>query len=248
MTATTGSATRSDIARLWRRLNPDHYFEKGEIAILRAWFGMKPRWFDPPLDSLYTEAPTTVLYRGEEDDGKFDVKGPVRLHRFESCDVTELDNAVARICLTEIQHRLPQWSCGREDGIVFARPPIERGDRLLTPLQPQRLMCINWADSGPGFSWPEEYHVTWLPGFDRHVVTASVDSPDVHGVTDWAIGWLSGKADLLKSSKRLIARWWRTQRDNGQGRWEYLFDAGLISEEEAERMGDRVWRGCEEEW
>lgn len=70
----------------------------------------------------------------------------------------------------------------------------------------------------------------------------------MHGVTEWAIGWFSGKADLRKSSKRLIARWWRTQRDNGQGRWEYLFDAGLISEDEAERMGDRVWRGCEEGW
>lgn len=209
---------------------------------------MKPRWFDPPLESLYTEAPTAVLYRGEEDEEKLVVKGPVRLHRIDSCDVTELQNAVARICLAEIQDRLPQWSCGREDGIIFARPPIERGDRLLTPLAPQRLMCINWADSGPGLSWPEEYHVTWLPGFDRHVVTASVDSPDVHGVTDWAIGWFSGKADPLKSSKRLIARWWRIQRDNGQGRWAYLFDAGLISEEEAARMGDRVWRGREEAW
>jgi hypothetical protein len=66
----------------------------------------------------------------------------------------------------------------------------------------------------------------------------------VYGVNDWAIGWFSGKADLLKSSKRPIARWSRTQRDNGQGRWAYLADAGLMSEEEeAERMGGRVWRG-----
>ena len=70
----------------------------------------------------------------------------------------------------------------------------------------------------------------------------------MHGVTDWAISWFSGKADLLKSSKRLIARWWRIQRDNGQGRWAYLFDAELISEDEAEPMGDRVWRGCGEGW
>ncbi len=52
----------------------------------------------------------------------------------------------------------------------------------------------------------------------------------------------------MKSSTRLIARRWRIQRDNGQGRWACLFDAGLISEEEVERMGDRVWRGCEEGW
>ncbi|MBK9246091.1 MAG: hypothetical protein IPM30_14855 [Burkholderiales bacterium] len=249
MTATSSNAPQTDIARLWRRLNPDHYFEKGEVAILRAYFAMRPRWFDPPLESLYTEAPASVVYRGEDDEDKFLIKGPIRLHRLkEESDITELQNAVARICLTEIQDRLPQWSCGKEDGIVMARPPIERGDRLLTPLKPQHLMCINWADSGPGFSWPEEYHVTYLPGFDRYVVTASVDSPDVHGVTDWAIGWFSGKADVLRSSKRLVARWWRNQRDNGQGRWAYLFDAGLISVEEAEQMGDRVWRGAEEPW
>ena len=51
MTAITASATQADISRLWKRLNPDHYFEKGEVAILRAYFGMKPRWFDPPLES-----------------------------------------------------------------------------------------------------------------------------------------------------------------------------------------------------
>jgi len=27
-----------------------------------------------------------------------------------------------------------------------------------------------------------------------------------------------------------------------------LFGAGLSSEDEAERMGDRVWRGCGEAW
>jgi hypothetical protein len=99
-------------------------------------------------------------------------------------------------------------------------------------------MCINWADS-----WPEEYHVTWLPGFDCHVVKSLVDCPAVLAMTDWAIGWFSGKADLLESSKCLIARWSRTQRDIGQGRWAYLSDAGLTSEEEAERMGGRVRRG-----
>jgi|APIni6443716594_1056825.scaffolds.fasta_scaffold550329_2 hypothetical protein len=45
---------------------------------------MKPRRSDPPLTSLYTEAPIAVLYRGEEDEEKLVVKGPIRLHRIES--------------------------------------------------------------------------------------------------------------------------------------------------------------------
>jgi hypothetical protein len=118
----------------------------------------------------------------------------VPLPRPENSDVTGLDNAVARIGLTEIQHRLPQRSCGREDGIFFARPRITRGDRMLAQPAPQRLMCINWADLGPGFSWIEEYHVTWLPGFDRQGVTRRWTAQACAALTDWAIGWFSGNA------------------------------------------------------
>jgi len=224
-----------------RRIDPRNYFDTGEVSILRAYFGLRLRKGDPPLESLYA---------AEGDGEERAESGPVRLSRdvLDEGPVTAIANAVARICLADVQGRLPQWAAFDAKGhMLLGRREFEHEERLL-PLQPQRLLCINWADSGPGFSWPEEYHATYLPGFGRYVVTASVDSPDVHGVTDWAIGWFSGKADLLKSSKRLIARWWRTQRDNGQGRWAYLFDAGLISMEEAERMGDRVWRGAEEGW
>jgi len=227
--------------RASRRIDPRNYFDAGEVSILRAYFGLKLRKSDPPLESLYAT----------EGDGEEPAEsGPIRLSRdvLDEGPVTAIANAVARICLADVQDRLPQWAaCDAKGNMLFGRRGFAHEERLL-PLQPQRLMCINWADSGPGFSWPEEYHATHLPGFDRYVVTASVDSPDVFGVNDWAIGWFSGRADLLKSSKRLIARWWRTQRDNGQGRWAYLFDAGLISEEEAERMGDRVWRGAEDPW
>jgi len=24
------------------------------------------------------------------------------------------------------------------------------------------VCCINWADSGPGYSWPESYYVTYI--------------------------------------------------------------------------------------
>ena len=36
---------------------------------------------------------------------------------------------MARICLAEIHDRLPQYCCGREGGIDFARPPITCGSR-----------------------------------------------------------------------------------------------------------------------
>jgi hypothetical protein len=83
-----------------------------------------------------------------------------------------------------------------------------------------------------------------LPGFDRYVVTASADSTDMHGVTDWAIGWYSGKADAHRSSMRLIARWWRKQHDEcDQAPWQGVLCEGSIGEDAAEAIRARVWRG-----
>ena len=51
-------------------------------------------------------------------------------------------------------------------------------------LEPELLFCVNWADSAPGISWPEAYYVTFIPGLDHYVVTASRDSRDLFGCTD----------------------------------------------------------------
>jgi hypothetical protein len=107
-------------------------------------------------------------------------------------------------------------------------------------------LCINWADSGPGYSWPEDYYVTLLPGFARCVVTASADSCDCYGVTDIAIGWFHARVDRLTGSRRVLMRWWRTAAARNGGPWAYLFSEGLISSEEAERMRSRVWPGSGE--
>jgi len=43
------------------------------------------------------------------------------------------------------------------------------------------LFQINWADSGPGLSWPADYNLVWVPSFARFVLTYSADSPDAFG-------------------------------------------------------------------
>jgi hypothetical protein len=67
-----------------------------------------------------------------------------------------IDAAVAFIVLERAEQRLPQWSTVRDDELILAR---EYRDRTKIPnrkvvLQPRHLFTINWADSGPGFSWP----------------------------------------------------------------------------------------------
>jgi hypothetical protein len=54
---------------------------------------------------------------------------------------------------------------------------------------PQLVCTINWADSGPGFSWPESYHVTYLPGFDKFVITASTDGLMYGDVPTMPLAW-----------------------------------------------------------
>ena len=97
----------SALARVWRQLNPENYYEAGEIAILRAYFGLKPRPGDMPLAELY-EAPTDESADADPDAPRM---GPIRLRHIEATEqVNELNEAVARICLAEVQERLPQWS------------------------------------------------------------------------------------------------------------------------------------------
>lgn len=230
----------ADISRLWRRLDPAHYYDPGEIAILRAYFGLRPRAGDPPLVELY-EQPRG----GGEEPAR---TGPIRLrHVRGEPPVTDLSEAVGRLCLSSVQDRLPQWaSCSADGELLLGRQPFDAPDRTFTPLEPARLLCINWADSGPGFSWPEDYFVTLLPGFGRYVVTASADSTDSYGVTDFALGWFRTSEDRLAGSQRLLLRWWRRAAASDGGPWAYLFEAGLIDAQAAYGLRVRAWpRGDE---
>jgi len=101
---------------------------------------------------------------------------------------------------------------------------------------------INWADSGPGFSWPETYNVTYVPLYDVFIVTGSVDSTDLYGVTDFAIGHFVAGEDILKGSSEAIkGEWHHLASTYGQERWEYVFGPGLIGTDEAEELADQVW-------
>ena len=71
--------------------------------------------------------------------------------------------AVAQILLDRVQDRLPQWAAVTEDSLQFARPIADRRALRKVEMLPRRLLTINWADSGPGFSWPVAYYATHVP-------------------------------------------------------------------------------------
>ena len=164
------------------------------------------------------------------------------------CHYQRTDAAVARILLERIQDRLPNWAGLAGGRFVMARPFFDRRARRKVELWPHYLLTINWADSGPGFSWPVAYNATYLPGFDRTVVTASGDCTEVFGVCDVAIGVFGPEVSIVEGSRDIIVSDWARQRGEwDQQRWAYLFGTGLVSKAEAQSWADEVWADHREE-
>jgi len=198
-------------------------FTPDEHAVLADWFDRRP----PAVaeDILPNEAISRLGFDKE-----------THLYR-------RIDAAVAFIVLEQAEQRLPQWSAIRDDEVILGR---ERRGASKIPnrkvlLQPRHLFTINWADSGPGYSWPTAYYVTWLPDYDRYV-TASADCPDAFGYCDFALGAFGIDTPIKEGARKIICGDWSDQNTQwGQQRWEYLFSTELISKQEAEAWAEQVW-------
>ncbi len=154
-----------------------------------------------------------------------------------------MEIAVARVLLHPIQGSLPQWAGVRDGELVLNRKEIarHRSARHLT-LKPELVCCINWADSAPGYSWPEAYHVTYIPGLEKYIVTSSRDGAEPFGSADHALGWGAVAEGPVLVAKRLIQRFWTHHVNEWeQERWVCVFDEGLINSATAAAWADEVW-------
>jgi len=157
-------------------------------------------------------------------------------------DHNVLENATARIAVAPVQHELPQWAAYNNDLTILARTIREFPERDATS-HPLLLFGINWATSGPGFSWPQDYHVTWIPHYDRYIVTASSDSSDVNGYEDIAIGSFEGtpgKGEDHEMIKSIIIDFW-SETSDVQMSWEDYWRNGAVDRETALKWRDEVW-------
>jgi hypothetical protein len=159
-------------------------------------------------------------------------------------DTRALGNAAARIALATIQHQLPQWgSFTPGQGISYART-LRRFPVRKVNSQPLFLFSINWADSGPGFSWPESYHVTWIPYYDRFLVTASSDSKDLFDFEDLELGSFAGSSEPgvdLREIRDIITGFWQEHQSNDFEAWEGVSKVGVIKGGTARAWRSRVW-------
>jgi hypothetical protein len=213
-------------------INLRSFYSPSERAILAHYLG-RP---DPHPEDLAGIDPTAPV----DPDAWNEATGGIvpRAGSFESDDLI-VENAVARICLEAVQFRLPQWAAVSGGRVTLGRRHPKR--RTRRRLLSRSLLTINWADSGPGFSWPEEYRITCLPGYDTAIITASNDCPDVRGYCDVAIGWFEPTDDEMDGVGRCITDWWSSLKCDGQERWAYLFEPGEVGEARAEAWADEVW-------
>jgi hypothetical protein len=105
------------------------------------------------------------------------------------------------------------------------------------------LLRINWAMSAPGFDWPEEYRVTWLPKPRRWILTLSKDSPEPFGCMDLALGHFTTERDrLVDKARPTVLRYWRLLKNKfGQPPWFEMFKPGLVGVEVAMSWRKLVW-------
>jgi hypothetical protein len=151
---------------------------------------------------------------------------------------------VAFVVLEGVEDRLPNWGLFDGDEVTLTRAHRSKSQvpHRKVAVAPQHLFTLNWADSGPGFSWPAAYFVTWVPVYERYVVTYSGDTPEVFGYCDIALGHFGPDEELKQGSWRLITGdWSRQYGERSQHRWVYLFETGLVDEAEAEAWADDVW-------
>ena len=222
-------------------------FTPDELLVLNEWFGVE---LSPSERSaLWSRRVVHPTGRPDEEDEEDDV--PLFLvDRIldeweipkEIAEYQRIDVAVAQILLERVQERLPQWAALTDDGVILARPILDRRAQRKVELWPQHLLTINWANSGPGFSWPVAYSAIYVPGFDRTVVTASGDCPEAFGdASDIALGHFGPEETLLQGSGAIIRGDWRKRLDRGGERWVSLIAAGLVSKAEANAWADEVW-------
>jgi hypothetical protein len=168
---------------------------------------------------------------------------------------SQTDAAVASIVLERIHNSLPQWAAVRyaddpdtETEILLGREPNNPDIDRTVQLVPRHLLTINWADSGPGFSWPVAYFATYIPLYDVHIVTESADSPDMFNVCDIAIGHFKVGEEITEASLEIIKADWTYQKGEwSQEPWVYLFDQGLVSTKQANEAREYVWKEETEE-
>ena len=85
--------------------------------------------------------------------------------------------------------------------------------------------------------------MTYVPGLEIYIFTASRDGDDAFGCADHAIGTADKSDDLHQAARKVLTSYWQEQVDGwDQGRWESCIQDGLIDDRTANAWAEAVWR------
>ena len=218
--------------------NSSALFTPREHAILAQYLGLRhlrPKEADDPtlLDPIDTKT-------WDESTQGIGVPPPSDL---EGDLATNLQAAVANICLATATD-LPQWAISPKEGeIIFGRPLKKPGDRPARILLPQAVGRINWGTSGPGISWPEKYYLTRIPHYECWILTASQETREVTGYLDWAVHHTPGDLQPKEAADQSLLVYWSDCAQLKQPPFESIEQAGLLSRHELTAIAELVWPG-----
>jgi hypothetical protein len=241
--AYTGTAERLQKALAEAGINVEvraHLFTRSEHLVLSSWLRENPT---EALKSIGRTPPFWEVDRAAQKIAR--CSGNVYAAESGRSPYHDDDAAVATILLRSIERSLPNWGTwSPETGVLLARNFRPRTDLRKLHLIPKHLFTINWASSGPGFSWPNKYNLCWVPVYEKFVVTVSADSPEgLCGYTDLALGSFLPSADIEDRVCAIVTGDWETQLlEWDQRQWSDVLEEGLISTGTLTQWAAQVWR------
>ena len=222
-------------------------FHPIEHAIISHYLGVEP----PPAAQGVNIWEQIEPNPDQDDlDQSYPTKGPVRLRyntgneelddELPPLDEWSVANAVGRLLVGPIRHRLPLWPDVEPCEQVIPAP------RAVIPLS-RHLLTVNWGhfqfpDGGPRLSFPESYTLGYLPGYHRYVVVSSNPGPGHYRHADNAVGHFSADEDVQQGVQGVIVAWWKDADRVRKGRpWSGVLQAGAVSEANARAWAREVW-------
>jgi hypothetical protein len=144
-------------------------------------------------------------------------------------------------------HVIPDISAAPDAKAWARRAP---GAPLRPPASAEHVASINWADSGPGLSWPEWY---WIAdsGTDLWVLWRETDTDDAYGdAAPHPVAWCKRLEPQGRAAARLLEAYWRKYRDLvgdnsevevGSGGFAHVDKTGVLGQEEIYAIARKVW-------
>lgn len=201
---------------------PEDLFTPEEHRILSAWFDVHP-----PGSSRHLSIRAAL----DAIDARAHIEGPVD---------DPAASAVAHILQGAPDRWLPRWQASYGPGLSTpVEAAISESPSRDQALRPQHLLTASWRSGHNGNPASISYYLTWVPGYDRYVVSRAVS--DTRQTGDTALGYFGIDVPLLEGLRELLLADWAQLADDGVARWSAIRSTGQLTFRIIDSWADLVW-------